>query len=75
MIEYLYTEGRAADDSCPILVKVGAVIHGEIRKVTGGYQYYSFQEAASKSKHVCPSVKEVQSLLKSRLDVLYGEQY
>ncbi len=39
MTEYLYTEGKSADNSCPIKVRVDGDETGQIIKVLGGFQY------------------------------------
>jgi hypothetical protein len=39
-IEYLYKEGEKACEKEPLIVRVSGRISGEIRKVTGGFQYF-----------------------------------
>lgn len=41
MIEYLYREGAESCSSGPLKVRLDGKICGEIRKVAGGYQYFS----------------------------------
>ena len=40
-IQYLYREGEAACSKEPLKVRLDGRVCGEIRKVDGGYQYFS----------------------------------
>lgn len=61
MIEYLYQEGVRACEREPLKVRLNGCIVGEIRKVTGGYQY--FPKLCKTGGDVFPSVVAVQRSL------------
>lgn len=63
MIEYLYQEGVKACSKEPLKVRLNGRICGEIRKVSGGFQY--FPERQEAGGEVFPTVTAVQQSLKN----------
>ena len=60
-IRYLYKEGSEACESEPLQVSIDGRLAGEIRKVTGGYQY--FPKGIKKGGRVFNKIGEVQRSL------------
>lgn len=61
MIEYLYKEGEKSCEKEPLKVRLDGKICGEIRKSTGGYQY--FPKNQKTGGEILPTVADVQKSL------------
>lgn len=61
MIEYLYQNGVKPCEKEPLKVRIDNKICGEIRKVTGGYQY--FPKGQKNGGDVFLTVNDVQKSL------------
>ena len=57
-IQYLYKEGEEACSKEPLKVRVDGRACGEIRKVSGGFQYYP--KGSKTGGEVFTTVKQVQ---------------
>jgi hypothetical protein len=58
MIQYLYQEGVPACSKEPLKVRLDGRVCGEIRKVTGGFQYFPAGQKAGGV--IYPTVDDVQ---------------
>ncbi len=64
-IRYLYREGHKACESEPLKISIDGISSGEIRKVSGGYQHFRFDQPCGK---VRASVSLIQDDLKAAYD-------
>jgi hypothetical protein len=62
-IEYLYTEGKRAEDCCPITVRLDGRVSGYIVKDGGGYRYKHKGETSRNLGDVFDTIQKVQDSL------------